>query len=150
MNREIKFRLWNFEEKEMIYPSISFNEKFVLQINCEYMGMLNGKTYDTIKMPKMQYTGLKDKNGKEIYEGDVCQIMMRKKYGHQKDGIPATVGAVEFGKIVVRDESLYVFYAFHIKGGSIQYRIGQELEVIGNIYENPELLPTNNTNNQLK
>jgi uncharacterized phage protein (TIGR01671 family) len=73
----------------------------------------------------MQYTGLKDKNGKEIWEGDVVRV----KWG----GIGDVV--FEDGGFVSRGES-----------GRVKYPVcesdvaARELEVIGNIYENPELV----------
>lgn len=75
----------------------------------------------------MQYTGLKDKNGKEIYEGD---IVKGSAYGKE-----IYTGVVEF-----YDAS----FVMRIDGNKGYYRLNkmtfQELEVVGNIYENPELL----------
>ena len=73
-------------------------------------------------MEIMQYTGLKDKNGKEIYEGDILEV-----YGGEC--------------INYLVESLYsIFYD----------RINTELEyeIIGNIHENPELLKGGDNNGQ--
>lgn len=126
--REIKFRIWDFENKIMVYPKIAFDEKYVLQINCEYMGEFNGKTYDTIKMPKMQFTGLHDKNGKEIYEADII-----------KDS--ELVYELRFGFYIIESDELTGFYLWSDGESGIIGECDQNvIEVIGNIYENPESL----------
>lgn len=81
----------------------------------------------------LQYTGLKDKNGKEIFEGDIC-----KYYDHEpidelqpEPEFPSDFRKVELiGAIDFHDATFWV-------GGT---RWWTEIEVIGNIYENPELL----------
>lgn len=138
MTRPIKFRAWQKHHNKMHY-----------NVNLYQMGnrevcraQLDNKTFmDTVDLTciLMQFTGLHDKKGKEIYEGDICQIMMRKKYGHQSEGL-ATVGAVEFGAVYVREDTLYAFDTFHIDSRSIRYLLGHDLEVIGNIYEHSHLL----------
>ena len=143
MKRELKFRLWNnagdkskfFYDTEQVMEclkqQILFNDKAHKYHKLGYDHVGGGSSF-------MQYTGLKDVKGKEIYEGDICEITLRKKYGHQFDNKKAIVGVVEFGKIFVKNNALYEYEAFHINGGSISYL--QELEIVGNIYENPELL----------
>jgi uncharacterized phage protein (TIGR01671 family) len=73
----------------------------------------------------MQYTGLKDKNGKEIYDCDICM---------------GTRGGSSYIFTVKWDEE-NARYLGHTTNGYICY-VGQEpaVEVIGNIYQNPELL----------
>jgi hypothetical protein len=127
MKREIKFRAWDFEAKEMIYPSLPFNEKYVLQLNCEYMGEFNGKTYDTIKMPLMQFTGLKDRHGKEIYEGDILKL------GDTCSFVVWCLDRWRFNSYMERGTLELYPYVDRTNGKEIA-------EVIGNIYENPYLL----------
>lgn len=72
-----------------------------------------------------QFTGLHDMNGKEIYEGDICR----------NDG--NLVGAVVF-----KDQSFLYKYGSEYFTAYISY-LGDNVEVVGNIYENPELLEVN-------
>ena len=111
--RKIKFRAWIKEDKEMVEV---YNINFVEStINDNLFG------FDDVIL--MQYTGLKDKNGKEIYEGDIV-----------KNVINGSILRVEFGTwgiTFINGEGQSVFPK---NNGKL------ELEVIGNIYENPELL----------
>jgi len=73
--REIKFRVWDNDNKLMYSPKLGYpdivlefdGEKFILVEYHEF----DKKIHDNITV--MQYTGLKDKNGKEIYEGDIVE-----------------------------------------------------------------------------
>jgi hypothetical protein len=75
----------------------------------------------------MQYTGLKDRNGKEIYEGDILPYRNVVSWVDGSD--PANLG-MEVGFYAQRDN----FESWRL------LEVGEELEVLGNIYENPELL----------
>ena len=127
--REIKFRAWDEVEDKMI----PFN-KLWLEMEDGYGGVREfdsstGKYEEcTSEFILMQYTGLKDKNGKEIYEGD---IVKGKNYGFNNP--QRYIGEV-----------IYIYNRYEVKGTKQYKGIRDELnttyEVIGNIYENPELL----------
>lgn len=123
MNREIKFRIWNDYDKKMIH----WNE--LLEKN-----LANIFTIPSYDKWLMQYTGLHDKNGKEIYEGDIIKC---KKYigGNFVDY------CIEKGFVEFKDGE----FGLHRKQGYYQslrkfIEYDYELEVISNIYDNPELL----------
>lgn len=118
--REAKFRAWEKFLKQMIpVDNIDFEQKM---INTESAWRM----FDEIEI--MQYTGLKDKNGKEIYEGDICNC---REYEC-------------FGKVEWNNEEAGFYFCVVMEGGGFEeehlYDYVDELEVIGNIYENPELL----------
>ena len=90
-----------------------------------YSGILDSETLT-------QYIGLTDTNGVEIYEGDMVNCFLVWHGGHEE-----TVFTVEYGKFPHR--RIPGFYPFY---GLLNGKEVTPLEVIGNIYENPELLET--------
>lgn len=131
--REIKFRCWDIENKEML-------EVQELDYADSYDGQPMIRTtmyndyFDTEDMILMQYTGLKDKNGKEIYEGDII-------YCKQYIGGNCVEYCIEKGYVCFNDGE----FGLYRKQGYYQslYKFKEydyEFEVIGNIYDNPELL----------
>jgi len=109
--KEIKFRVWNPKIKKLISWELIIQE-------CDRLSLLSLDGWKT-----MQFTGLQDKNGKEIYEGDICKYFF---YDNP-------IGEIDEVKYFER-------YAQYRLGG---YPFGMDgfhdCEVIGNIYENPEL-----------
>lgn len=131
--REIKFRAWD-KAKSTMLENVGFRPNDCGLSVLSSLGMIGeGLDYGTAPT-LMQYTGLKDKNGKEIYEGDIVKDLT----AFVPTG-PAWVGynPIHEVKYHVRDylkrNPLYGDVGYNISSGSIY-------EVIGNIYENPELL----------
>lgn len=122
--REIKFRAWHegFEigrglSKRVEPPQMLYDEK-----PGDCLLWKQGQNITAI----MQFTGLRDKNGKEIYEGDICR---------DEDGL----GVIYWEK----DCWMYGFVLFdssYKSDGYMLREMADDCEVIGNIYENPEPL----------
>jgi uncharacterized phage protein (TIGR01671 family) len=139
VSREIKFRAWDKHNSCWYQPVheaykgklfellVSFNGRLTAHV----LGGVEDESLWPDRFVLMQYTGLKDKNGKEIYEGDILPVIKGQEtrnayvsmtYGawcisgkDATDGLPINALLYEFGD-------------------------SQILEVIGNIHENPELL----------
>lgn len=140
MNRKIKFRAWLPNIKKMTY------EHTVEELTKGNLWNMDGETNCSIIW--LQYTGLKDKNGKEIYESDIVKA---NDY----------VGIVKYGEFDIykmireqSDEAADLLTCTSGYGWYISFQDGTDylfdnnteewLEVIGNIYENPELLEASN------
>ena len=138
MSREIKFRLWSKIGKIFIETN-NPNLEFVINNNGYLYSIENfyGEIYILPQMDieVLQFTGLQDRNGKEIYEGDIL------KYNFPYDGRLKYVSPVKF---------LETEASFGIKDRYENeiplYRIAANnyFEIAGNIYENPELLEGKN------
>lgn len=88
----------------------------------------------------MQFTGLKDTNGREIYEGDIIKVIF--EYS-EMDGTPNN--AVDFGEVLFDENSAcYIVCGVNKTMGELSDWHQEKLYVIGNIYENPELLEAKN------
>ena len=140
MKREIKFRAWCESNKEMYYPDSNY--EFWVDNNSIgfYPRYDKDELYHFNTMPSenekkivaMQYTGLKDKNGKEIYEGDICK---RPSSNGTKEQM--AYGVIEFYKGSFCFKREYVNLRIAVDNLCYHYA---DCEIIGNIYENPELL----------
>lgn len=141
--REIKFRAWDKVEQDFIYgeplfgffPSVGESEENFKSFNENYN--------------LMQYTGLKDKNGKEIYEGDIVEVQHlpvsrneNKILGFiERDNKFYTQNIVEWvetGFIFIRTPKFKKCRPVYSR--SFITKNEKYFKVIGNIYENKELL----------
>jgi hypothetical protein len=115
--REIKFRAWHKHFKQM--------SNTIMTLGDAYFGFPNRSELrywlHVEDMEVMQFTGLKDKDGKEIYEGDII-------HGPVITDTPYTVQC----------PSLESFHWYQELADAIEE--GKQIEVIGNIYQNAELL----------
>ena len=144
--REIKFRAWDSESKAW-FPFDRDGWVNVHQDGSIIHGHDNEPCFDDdckLSLEVMQFTGLKDKNGKDVWEGD---ILLKKFYADDVDGKKLIV---RFGNGIM-DSGVYNYMGFYFEGldGDQSDEENQYLwkpedglwaEVIGNIYENPELL----------
>ncbi len=110
MNRELKFRAWDTTFKRMKLSGMGINR-----------GVLGAEESDII----MQYTGLKDKHGKELYEGDVLKYQSSPLY-----------------RVSFSEAQFVLLYQVPDGGGQIALtqRKAGFMEVIGNVFENGDLL----------
>lgn len=127
--REIKFRAWDKNEKDFVeITSFGFDEGlWYVQAIDEKENNIDPPYFDfEDELEVMQYTGLKDKNGREIYEGDIVSYP---GIGRSEDQEPDLL-VVKW----LENDGCFIF-----GGVRTDYAIRYG-EVVGNIYENPELI----------
>ena len=121
MNNRFKFRIYSFLDKSFHYFSIGDGETGYPQ------GIAGG-----VSEPQ-QYTGLNDKNDKEIYEGDIVQYNQNSSYDHMDFFVKWNNNELRF--ILQANSGEELVNEWTPNGNRFKF-----LEVVGNVFENPELL----------
>ncbi len=134
MTRVIKFRVWNPHEEYMYYPDDDDIDIFIdssgkVTIPDSFYGD-HEQTDDII----MQFIGLKDRNNKEIYEGDIIECFKCDSIDFRHD-VKFKNGAFGYCSGEYMFISFSENYNFEFKNG-----MSEKIEVIGNIYENQYIL----------
>lgn len=136
--RDIKFRIWDGAKNEWLASS----NKDALP----YYGFALVGEVMTVQSPPVwsldegnvveQFTGLKDRNGTEIYEGDICSFTS--KTGKHVGTVEWTDDLAGFGLRMVKNNFLYTFSELDTMGVNLDM-----LEVIGNVHKDSELAEKN-------
>lgn len=136
--REIKLRVWQPEQKQFYYWSVGDNADNFNEVATYY------------KSNPQQFTGLLDKQGKEIYEGDILLVGYEPTRDENENGEEIDSYTETWKQEVKWSPSGVVLYAptghdfwGEFSSTTLEWATGDgeyEVEAIGNIYENPELL----------
>lgn len=122
-NREIKFRVWDARNKKFNLPHRDYS------IYDFTLGTIDFRDDD--KYIFQQFTGLKDKNNKEIYEGDILRVKSFEDWFDQ-------IGYYHYMEVK------WIQTKFGITDGTGYFYFSEDREIVGNIFENSELLNKQN------
>jgi len=154
MNREIKFRIWNKIDKIMLQPENQAD--LLLFLNGGLFSRFDKEIENSENYIIQQFTGLKDKNDKEIYDGDIVTEIVergpdcRNQDYILKDNEKFRIKQITWGKYgdeeYVDSIECWMFGDYDSLSELINQTTGKyhewvrTYEVVGNIFENPELL----------
>lgn len=151
MSREIKFRAFEIDSEEMFLPNTdNNNEYFFSGFNEGHLKVATSLYSNNADYVLMQYTGLKDKNGVEIFESDILRVWTEDEYVPNRD---SGGGIIDYD----REEGFSQVGVVGFTGCSFDYKTAKTLdgrheeihapidwienyEVIGNVYEHSSLL----------
>lgn len=145
-----RYRAWDKEFKEMVQVNALVLDEQVIKVTYKNKNVVKD---DVKEYVLMQSTGFKDKNGKEIFEGDILKFNDEWAEYCYEGYVDGSVEGINFVE-VVRGEACFEFGKTRYPESSLFIRMEDErlafaeliksrdfeFEIIGNIYENPELL----------
>lgn len=134
--REYKFRGKSIESREWVYGDLLQVKYSNRTIKCSIMGQSPSASNCPVDTSTVgQFTGLRDKNGTEIYEGDIVSATWYTFDEPNHDGIGEVIYAEGYCQFMILDEENSNLYPLHVD----DYYTWQ-IYVDGNIHDNPEML----------
>ena len=131
--RKLKFRVWDTLEKKFILPDEGYQGHFVISLNGDFTNLQNGAGGKECIV--QQYTGLVDKNGKEIYEGDFINF----KIDYTVDSSDIDIIEWKNQEVHYDDQDAGFFFGHKYEFQMLDRILPETIEVVGNIFENSEL-----------
>lgn len=139
--RDIKFRAWDKDSDKMVFQhDVSVGKEYFFSLSEDNVELLrydnDYSAYVKCNSEIMQYTGLKDRNRKEIYEGDIVKFLDEKMHYCEFRNEFVNIGKIFFDNCQVMGWDITNRHM----GIEEVWHYREYIEVVGNIYESPDLL----------